>query len=237
MTFSAMSDFGPPFSLRGVSASGCLIAVEGLDGGGKTTIVDALALAIERCGFSVVKTRIPSTAFRATQLFRDIHDPAADPPDSLAFEVSYMADRIQHCRSVIDPALRKGAVVISDRYLFSSIGSLLLKRPELASAALQAVCDAAWFSDLCRYLATPHIWLLLSAQADVLVRRLEARNDPNDSGIDPEHYQILQERFRHLATRQGLIEIEASGPVERTLSKCMETIAPFLRGLRARHGN
>jgi dTMP kinase len=102
-----------------VTATGALLALEGIDGSGKTTQADLLAGALKRRGLMVVLTREPTSGPAGQRLRRYLSGPARhlSPAEELAL---FVADRREHVARVIRPALAAGHVVITDRYYYSS---------------------------------------------------------------------------------------------------------------------
>ena len=100
--------------------SGMLISIEGIDGSGKSTLVRHLAKQLQIYGCSVVTTKEPGGSSLG-KLLREIlqHQPVALM--SRAEYLLFAADRAQHMDEVIKPALKSGAVVISDRMADSSL--------------------------------------------------------------------------------------------------------------------
>ena len=112
----------------GVDMTGLFISFEGVDGVGKTTQVERLRDYLEAAGREVVVTREPGgTALGGSLrqlLLREPGDAAeADGADIAprAEALIFAADRAQHVAEVVCPALERGAVVITDRYLDSSL--------------------------------------------------------------------------------------------------------------------
>lgn len=201
---------------------GRLITVDGLDGSGKTTVVDGLRAELERTGIPVLTTRLPSTRMRETEFFRVLRgEGRTDLVDPLAFEIAYMVDRVQHCRTVIDPALRGGVTVVTDRYAFSSVGTLLLRLPELRAVALDAVLRDAWFADLCGRLTGPDLSLVLVADSAVGVQRLRARPGERDVDFTPDEYTELQEVLLDLAAANDMVPVDSNDSPERTVAACL----------------
>lgn len=99
---------------------GLFVAFEGGDGAGKSTQAQLLTASLINRGFEVVKTREPG----GTQLGKQVRGILLDsthPPTPKAEALLFAADRAQHAAEVILPALERGAIVVSDRYLLSSI--------------------------------------------------------------------------------------------------------------------
>jgi dTMP kinase len=103
-----------------VIASGVLLALEGVDGSGKTTQAHLLAEALKGRGLPVVLTQEPSDGPAGQQLRRYLAGPSRhlSPAGELAL---FVADRREHVAQVIDPALAAGQVIITDRYYYSSV--------------------------------------------------------------------------------------------------------------------
>ena len=98
-------------------ATGVLLALEGIDGSGKSTQADLLAGALKRRGAEVVLTREP-TSGPAGQRLRDyLSGPARHLSPALEL-AQFVADRREHVAKVIRPALAAGRVVITDRYYY-----------------------------------------------------------------------------------------------------------------------
>ena len=108
----------PPVLSRGVR--GVFLAFEGGEGTGKTTQLRVLADDLAGRGYSVVVTHEPGDTAVGAQLRELLLDPATSVTAQTE-ALLYAADRAEHVANVVAPALARGAVVISDRYLDSSI--------------------------------------------------------------------------------------------------------------------
>lgn len=95
------------------------VTFEGIDGSGKTTQASLLAAALRTAGHEVVLTREPGGT-RLGEAVRDLvlHGDHVAPWAEAAL---YTAARAQHVEEVIRPALARGATVVCDRYLDSSV--------------------------------------------------------------------------------------------------------------------
>lgn len=99
-------------------SSSILIAVEGIDGAGKTTQVRMLREALERAGESPIVSKEPTNG----PWGKIIKDSATTGRLSLEKELdAFLNDRTEHVNTLVAPALDQGRIVILDRYFYSSI--------------------------------------------------------------------------------------------------------------------
>ena len=103
--------------MKSLHFPGFLLVIEGIDGAGKTTQADRIQAALSARGFTVVRTKEPTTG-RWGKILRDS---ATTGRLSLEEEVEmFVKDRREHVETLILPELRAGRVVIVDRYYFST---------------------------------------------------------------------------------------------------------------------
>ncbi|HVI58434.1 MAG TPA: dTMP kinase [Luteimonas sp.] len=96
------------------------VSLEGGEGAGKTTVLDALIQALRDDGAEVVSTREPGGTPLAEMIRGLLLDPAHEPPAPETELLLMFAARAQHVRETILPALERGAWVVSDRFTDSS---------------------------------------------------------------------------------------------------------------------
>ncbi len=106
---------------EGPAADGFFIALEGGDGAGKTTQVEVLAEWIRAKGHEVVVTKEPGSTPVGKRLRSILLDVSAAGLSHRSEALLYAADRAEHVDTVVRPALERGAIVISDRYIDSSV--------------------------------------------------------------------------------------------------------------------
>lgn len=116
-----MIDQTPPTAARRGPGRGLFIAVEGGDGAGKSTQARRLGDWLEGQGYAVLHTREPG----GTELGRTLRELVLHGEDGSVSEraeaLIFAADRAHHVATVVRPALERGEVVITDRYLDSSV--------------------------------------------------------------------------------------------------------------------
>jgi dTMP kinase len=100
---------------------GLLIAFEGGEGAGKTTQARLLAIWLREQGYDVLATQEPGATKMGMRLRALLLDTAHAGLSARAETLMYAADRAEHVESVIAPALARGTIVVTDRYVDSSI--------------------------------------------------------------------------------------------------------------------
>jgi dTMP kinase len=141
---------------------GRFIAIEGIDGSGTTLQTRALADWLRGRGHEVVETREPSDGGIGRMVRERLRVDAA-PLDPAALALLFAADRLDHVAREVDPARRRGAIVLTDRYLLSS----------LAYQSLD--CDLEWVRTINRAAPPPDLYLFLRVPAEVAFDRVQRR--------------------------------------------------------------
>ena len=104
-----------------ITYRGLLIAFEGGEGAGKTTQARLLAIWLREQGYDVIATHEPGATKVGMRLRALLLDTAHTGMSARAETLMYAADRAEHVDTVIGPALRRGAVVVTDRFVDSSL--------------------------------------------------------------------------------------------------------------------
>ncbi|GAA3473082.1 dTMP kinase [Nonomuraea roseola] len=170
---------------------GVFIAFEGGEGSGKTTQSRLLAIWLRDQGFDVVQTREPGSTKVGMRLRAILLDAAEKGLSARAEALLYAADRAEHVEKVIRPALHRGALVITDRYVDSSL-------------AYQGAGRALDPSDVSKVNAwatgglVPHLTVLIDTPPSVGLTRLGGAADRIESEPLDFHERVRKE-FRSLA--------------------------------------
>ncbi|WP_068873284.1 dTMP kinase, partial [Xanthomonas translucens] len=189
------------------------VSLEGGEGAGKTTAINAIRDWLQAQGHEVVLTREPGgtpLAERIRELLLN-NAPALQPAEPLAAETELLlvfAARAQHVREVIRPALQRGAYVVSDRFTDSSY----------AYQGEGRGLDRAWIADLERRAVglQPGLTLLLDLDVQIGRARTSGRDlwpDRIESEQD-DFFQRVRAGFRQRAAQdpQRFRTIDASQP-------------------------
>jgi dTMP kinase len=139
------------------------IAFEGLDGSGSTTQARLLAERLQRTGRAVLVTKEPTSSNPVGLLIREAlqHRWEVSPE---ALQLLFCADRAEHLRTEVLPALKDWQIVITDRYLFSTI-----------AFGSWGVTDMEWLKQLNRLFPLPDLTLLLKLDPEECIKRIESR--------------------------------------------------------------
>lgn len=177
------------------SATGFFIALEGGDGAGKSTQVEALAEWIRGKGHEVVVTREPGATALGKRLRSILLDVSSAGISHRAEALLYAADRAEHVDSVIRPALERGAVVISDRYIDSSVAYQGAGR-DLAPTEIARI--SRWATEG----LVPHLTVLLDVSPETARERFTEAPDRLES--EPAEF--------HQRVRTGFLTLAAADP-------------------------
>lgn len=175
------------------------ISLEGGEGAGKTTALNAISAALQAQGCEVVLTREPGGTPLAERIRALVLTPdpeiAAEPLSAEAELLLVFAARAQHVRQVIEPALRRGCYVLSDRFTDSSY----------AYQGGGRGLEPAWIAELERRAVGLLPGLTLLLDVDVAVGRARANGrdlwpDRIESEQD-DFFQRVRAVFRERATQ------------------------------------
>lgn len=190
--------------------SGFFIAVEGPDGSGKTTQIDFIRKHLAARGLhNVETTREPGGTDKGKQIRAAILDGQGVTPKSEA--LLYAADRSHHVASLIDPTLRSGGVVVTDRYIDSSLAYQAAGR-ELAEEDIFAL--SAWGTEG----LMPNLTLLLDISPEASAKRTSQRG--NENHLDKQSAEFrgrVRARFLSLAEENPhrYVVINADQPAQK----------------------
>ncbi|MFH8513636.1 dTMP kinase [Streptomyces gelaticus] len=177
------------------AATGFFIALEGGDGAGKSTQVEALAEWIRAKGHEVVVTREPGATPVGKRLRSILLDVSSAGLSNRAEALLYAADRAEHVDSVVRPALERGAIVISDRYIDSSVAYQGAGR-DLSPTEIARI--SRWATSG----LVPHLTVLLDVDPETARERFTEAPDRLES--EPPEF--------HARVRSGFLTLAAADP-------------------------
>jgi dTMP kinase len=204
---------------------GLFIALEGIDGSGTTTQLGRLAARLGSQGRRVHATREPSEG-PVGRLLREIllgghRGPDGAPVDGLAMALLFAADRRDHLRREIEPALAAGMDVITDRYLLSS----------LAYQSEEAARD--WVEALARDLRPTDLTLLLDVPVSVAAARRHAAGRSTERYDEDGMQARVAANYRRLAagaaaSRRPVVILDGSRPIDEVTDAIAREVASLI---------
>ena len=196
---------------------GRLVVVCGPDGVGKSTLLDALQpVAEER--WDVVRTAQPTSWWRTSRRVRaTLQHGEGEPLTRLNLALFALLDRLQHQADLIEPALKEGKLVLSDRYTYSTFAHYMAD-PEWRDWELMRALTARLYA--------PDVSLLLVDDAAAVVRRVAERDgaDPRAYDQDPAFVRMQLAAFSAIAAANQLALVDASAGAEGCATEAAEVL-------------
>ena len=196
--------------------AGLFLTLEGLDGSGKSTQAGLLRAFLEGRGLRVVLTREPGGGLPSV---RDLLLGGELSPE--AEYLLFSADRAEHVRRVILPSLERGAWVVSDRYLDSS----------LAYQGFGRGLPLAWLLEVAKEATlglTPRLTFLLDLPPEEALRRVKDPDRLEREGLA--FFQRVREGYLFLAEREPhrFVVLDARRSVAEVAEEIRARLLPLL---------
>ena len=208
--------------------AGTFITFEGIDGSGKTTQLRLLENFLQQAGCEVLLTREPGGTPVGNRLRAALLD-AQEEVDPLTELLVFAADRAQHVRRVLRPALEAGQVVFSDRYADATAAYQGAGRgfsPELIAEIIELATEGL----------KPDLTLLFDLSVEDSITRTSRRANGKHQGdrLDAEtaefHTRVRDAYLRLAQAEPDRIKIvNTNQPLELTHERVKEIVIPFLR--------
>ncbi|WP_067608116.1 dTMP kinase [Nocardiopsis listeri] len=221
--FAALRGVGPRTEeAEEASVAGAFIVLEGGEGAGKSTQVRDLTVWLRDQGFEVVGTRQPGATKLGMRLRGLLLDRENSHITDRAEVLLYAADKADHVQQEILPALRRGAVVISDRYVDSLLAYQGAGR-DLAVSEIQEISDWATQG------LVPTLTVLLDVRPQEGLARLGGPADRIESE-SAEFHERVRKGFRALAEADPdrYLVLDASETRERIAREIQRRVRPLL---------
>ena len=211
---------------------GTFITFEGIDGSGKSTQLRLLDKFLRANGCDVLLTREPGGTPLGLRLRAALLD-ATEEVDPLTELLVFAADRAQHVRRVLRPALAAGGVAISDRYADATVAYQGAGRgfaPKLISRIVELATEGL----------KPDLTLLFDLPIEESTSRTTRRSTSRSTARTPRDRLDIEHADFHTRVRDAYLQIalaepervkliDSSGPLEKTHERVKEIIIPFLQ--------
>ena len=203
------------------AATGVFVCFEGGEGGGKSTQSRLLRDRLEAAGLTVRLTFEPGDTPVGKEMRRIVLSPETGELAHKTEFLLYLADKSEHVETLVRPALGRGEVVITDRYVDSTLAYQGAGRA-LDPAELEEV--ARWATGDLR----PHLTVVLDLEPEAGLGRFEGRD--RIEGESLEFHQRVRTSFVELAERDPdhYLVVDARRPIEEIAGLIAERVEPLL---------
>jgi dTMP kinase len=192
-----------------VGARGFFICVEGLDGCGKTTQTKLLVRRLRRKRYDAIYTAEPSRGKIGKFIKRHcLH--GEKRVSSIIEALLFAADRFEHVEDVIVPAIGKGKIVVSDRYVYSSLAYQ-------GAAGL----DLGWIEKVNEHAIHPDLAFFIDVKPEIVVKRLKPKKSVMEN---LQTQQKVREVYMKFVENGELVKIDGNGSVQEVAESILKAV-------------
>ena len=211
-------------------AKGIFISLEGPDGAGKSSVLEALIPILEAKGQALVTTREPGGVAVAEKIRDVVLDPKYTEIDEKTELLLYIASRRQHLVERILPALDRGEMVLVDRFIDSSVAYQGFGRG-------LKVADIDWLNDFATDGLKPDLTLYFDIEAEEGLARIAKSKERGADRLDRESvewHQRVREGYLSILEKEPnrVRKIDASQPLEKVVADTLAVLAEHVESLR-----
>jgi dTMP kinase len=208
------------------TTTGVFVCFEGGEGAGKSTQARALAASLEGRGLRTLLTFEPGDTAVGKEVRRILLDPATGELSDRTEVLLYAADKAEHVDTVVLPALARGEVVVTDRYVDSTLAYQGAGR-SLAAGEVEQI--ARWATGDLR----PHLTVVLDVDPEQGFGRFGERD--RIEGESREFHQRVRAAFVAMAAADPdhYLVVDADRPVEDIAHEVLARVEPLLGRARA----
>lgn len=196
-----------------VSKKGIFVVIEGLDGSGKTTQAKILAKKL-RESHNAVYTAEPSRGKIGSFIRKRILYGANRTSVSIE-ALLFAADRIDHIQKEVQPALDEGKLVVSDRYIYSSLSYQ-------GSAGLKL----EWIETINQLALKPDLAIFIDVTPEVVLQRLKRKKSLMEN---LETQSKVREIYLKFVKKGELVLVDGNKPKKEVTKEALAIIAKFLK--------
>lgn len=197
-------------------SSGVFICIEGLDGSGKTTQAKLLVRKLRK-NREAVYTAEPSKG--KIGKFIKQHCLHGDKRVSAVVEaLLFAADRSEHVENTVLPALEKGQIIVSDRYVYSSFAYQGATGLELE-----------WIMKINTYAIRPDLAVFIDVEPETVVQRLKPRRSVMEN---LETQRKVRKVYDEFVDKGDLVRVDGNKPKNDVAEAIVEVVEGFLKNIQ-----
>ena len=203
-------------------SKGFLVSLEGPEGAGKTSVLEALIPILEDRGVEVLTTREPGGVLIGEKIREVILDPSHTEMDPKTELLLYIASRRQHLVEKVLPALAAGKLVIMDRFIDSSVAYQGFGR----GLDIDAI---DWLNEFVTDGLKPDLTLYFDIEVEEGLARIAANSDREVNRLDMEGLDLhrkVRQGYLSLLEREGnrIEKIDASLPLDQVIENTQQLL-------------
>ncbi len=191
---------------------GFFICIEGLDGCGKTTQTKLLVKKLEK-KYAAIYTAEPSQG-NVGKFIKEHCLHSKSRGSAIVEALLFAADRYEHIQNEVIPALNEGKLVISDRYVYSS----------LAYQGAAGV-DLNWIRTINEHAIPPDLAIFVDVDPETVVKRLKPQRSVMEN---LETQERVQEFYLKFVNQKELVRIDGNSEVTRVSDEILKNVTAFL---------
>ena len=213
---------------------GVLVTLCGVDGAGKSSLMERLESACTRAGLNCVTTFTPTRRVRNDAVFRELVDShwhtssggggtdgSRRRIDMLGILLSIMGDLVQHMTDTVIPALERGDVVFCDRYVFTSQAEIGTRSDPAETAAV--------LHSIAGHLLRPDVAFGLNVCGATSHRRVRARNNENDQPPPMSFLMRQVAAYRAVFEVNGIVALDGEQSIDETFRTALSHLVAIER--------
>lgn len=197
-----------------------LIAIEGIDGSGKTTVTNYIADELRKRGYDVVVLKEPTNSEYGKKIRQILRSRKTNPFEELEL---FVKDREWNVQNNVLPALKEGKIVIMDRYYYSTIAY---------QGALGI--DVEYIRKMNEIFPKPDLIIILDVSPETALRRIKTKRMP-DRFEDLEYLKKVREIFLNL--KNNIVIIDAERKLNEVKRDVLKVVLNTLKNFKERHDN
>ena len=203
-------------------SKGFLVSLEGPEGAGKTSVLEALIPILEDRGVEVLSTREPGGVLIGEKIREVILDPSHTEMDPKTELLLYIASRRQHLVEKVLPALAAGKLVIMDRFIDSSVAYQGFGR----GLDIDAI---DWLNEFATDGLKPDLTLYFDIEVEEGLARIAANSNREVNRLDMEGLDLhrkVRQGYLSLLEREGnrIEKIDASLPLDQVIENTQQLL-------------
>ena len=203
-------------------SKGFLVSLEGPEGAGKTSVLEALIPILEDRGMEVLTTREPGGVLIGEKIREVILDPSHTEMDPKTELLLYIASRRQHLVEKVLPALAAGKLVIMDRFIDSSVAYQGFGR----GLDIDAI---DWLNEFATDGLKPDLTLYFDIEVEEGLARIAANSNREVNRLDMEGLDLhrkVRQGYLSLIEREGnrIEKIDASLPLDQVIENTQQLL-------------